>query len=174
MKTKILLSSIIQCLLITSCNHFYSDKKLTFPRTDYIGNEINTDGYYYRIIENNRIDFCFFYNNGTVLSAGTFSYSNMNDAEAEMVKNISKIKNKKSNWGIFIIEGNRILHERWQPSFIGYSFIIRRDYGNIENDTTIHFTESYNSETKETFVNDYFCHFKQFDHKPDSTNTFIK
>jgi hypothetical protein len=177
MKTNMLFLSIIQCLLLCSCNRIYPDEKLTIQRRDYNGNEIRTDGYYYSNYSNsagNHIAFLFFYINGTVLYAGSSSYSNMNAAEAEMLNNISENKKEKSNWGVFIIDGNRVEHERWQQSFIGYSYIIRRDYGIIENDTTIHFIESYNSETKETFVNDFVYHFRQFDNKPDSTNNFIK
>ena len=88
MKTKILFLSVIQCLFITSCNLLYPDQKLTLPRTDYIGNEIRTDGYYYHIIED-RIIFRFFYKNGIVLSGGASSFNNMDEAETKMFKNIT-------------------------------------------------------------------------------------
>ena len=172
MKTKILILSIIQCLFITSCELFSSDEKLTIPRTDYFGNEIRTDGYYYCVIDDGCIAFQFFYRNGTVIRA--FSYSDMNEAEAEMIKYISKNRNEKRTWGVFLIEGDRIEYETWERAFTGHSLIMRRDYGIIENDTTIHYTKSYDSETKKTYGYNYVYHFKQFDNKPDSTNTFIK
>jgi hypothetical protein len=172
MKTNILFLLIIQLLFITSCEFFYCDEKLTLPRTDYFGNEIRTDGYYYCVIDDGCIAFQFFYRNGTVIRA--FSYSNMNEAEEKMVKYISNNKITKQDWGVFLIEGERIEHEVWERALGKHNLIIRRHSGIIENDTTIHYTKSYSSETKETYNDNYVYHFKQFDNKPDSTNNFIK
>ena len=174
MKTKILVLSIIQCLFIASCNLLYPDEKLSLPRTNYTGNEIRTDGYYYNIIENDRIVFRFFYKNGTVLSGGAFSFRTMDEAESKMIQEISKNKKRKWHWGVFVIEGDKIDYEQWEPSIYGNYLTTRRYYGHIENDTTIHFTESYTSENKKPFLFDFVYHFKQFANKPDSTNNFIK
>ena len=173
MKTKILFLSIIQYLFITSCNLLYPDEKLTLPRTDYTGDEIRTDGYYYRIIEG-RIIFRFFYKNGTVLSGGVFSFSNMDEAELKLIDYISKNKNRKWDWGVFIIESDKIEYEHWEPSIYENSLTTRRIKGHIENDTTIHFTETYTMENKKPRPFDFVYHFKQFANKPDSTNNFIK
>ena len=175
MKTNILFLLIIQLMFITSCELLFPDEKLTLPRTDFSVNGIRTDGYYYNLYNNvlgKRIAIVFLYKNGIVFSAG--SYSNLNEAESEMVKYISENRRKKQNWGVFLIEGDRIEYERWERAIGGYNLIIRGHYGNIENDTTIHFTKTYSSETKKTDKIDFVYHFKKFDNKPDSTNNFIK
>jgi hypothetical protein len=79
----------------------------------------------------------------------------------------------KDHWGVFIVDKNTIQYEKWVGS-TGIGACTFKCTGYIENDTTLHFTESYYSETKETKQIDEIWHFQQFANKPDSTNVYIK
>jgi len=152
-------------LLFISCKSIF-DEKLTLPRRDYTGNELRIDGYYHVSRQENHSAVYFLYRNGIVLFVGGYS----DRFEEKMVNFKSK---SKSDWGVFIVDGNIIQYEKW----VGSSNIracISKYTGHIVNDTTIRFTEYYYSETKNTFSIDEIWHFKQFANKPDSTNKFIK
>jgi hypothetical protein len=171
MKTTIvflLISSLL--ILIFSCSRWIFDEKLTLPRKDYTGNELKTNGYYYIFYSNrNHAAVFFLYKNGIILLEGGYS-QNLNDIEKEIPKGNFK---SKDHWGVFIVNGNIIQYENWIGS-TGIRVCISKFTGYIVNDTTIHFTEIYNSEFKRTRYIDEVWHFKEYSPKPDSTNIYIK
>jgi hypothetical protein len=177
---KIMMSLIvINCLvmLISCCSTLFPDEKLTMQREDYKGNELSIDGYYHRqeVTEtNSRTMVMFLYRNGIVLSCGSFSTIDLNCVEEDMPNRYNLLKKNKNGWGIFSINENLIQIEQWVESPSGANLSIYRRSGYIENDATIHFTESYYSGRNETKQIDEVWHFKQFDNKPDSTNVYIK
>ena len=152
-------------MFIFSCRALF-DEKLTLLRKDYTGNELRTDGYYYVSRQENHSAVYFLYRNGIVLFVGGYS----DNFEEKMVNYKAK---SKSDWGVFIVDGNFIQYEKWIGS-TGISACLSKSTGHILNDTTIHFTERYNSEYKTTRSIDEVWHFKQFSPKPDSTNNIIK
>jgi hypothetical protein len=156
--------------LLSCCNTLFPDEKLSLQRTDYMGNELRTDGYYYYFASNGNTAVYFLYKNGIILSAGGYSSQNLYNIEKELVNRLLK---SKDHWGVFIVKGNSIQYEKWVGS-TGLGASTFKSTGYIENDTTLHFTESYYSETKETVQIDAIWHFKQFANKPDSTNVYIK
>jgi hypothetical protein len=172
------MKAMILILLISSLNMFISccsvlspDEKLSMQRIDYVGNELRIDGYYYSYAQNgNTTAIYFLYKNGIILSLGGYLTQDLDNIE-------KKIPNKdfksKDHWGVFIVNKNTIQYEKWVGS-TGFSACLYKCTGYIENDTTIHFTESYYSERNETKQIDEVWHFKQFDNKPDSTNVYIK
>ncbi|MDR0682498.1 MAG: hypothetical protein LBG15_11725, partial [Dysgonamonadaceae bacterium] len=147
-------------------------RKLSLQRTNYIGNEIRTDGYYYHFTINNTVVY-FLYKNGIILCAHSYSGQDLNLIEEEMVRIYPEIRKQKDGWGVFVVDGNKIEYEMWNAS-TGVSLPTIRCWGYIENDRTLRFTESHFSDMDKTYYDDEVWHFKQFDNKPDSTNVYIK
>ena len=160
----------ILIILFSCCSTLFSDDELTLQRTDYTGNELRTDGYYYVFGPNNNTAIYFLYRNGVILTVGGFLTQNLDSIEKRI---IDKDIGSKDHWGVFIVNNNFIQYERWAGS-TGFSAGLYKCKGNILNNTTIHFIESYNSRTDNTNSIDEIWYFKQFDNKPDSTNNFIK
>jgi hypothetical protein len=162
-------------MFISCCNTLYSDEKLTLPKTPYVGNELQIDGYYYEI-HNNLTSVYFLYRDGIILYVYSHQDKNLDKIEIEMLNNNMYNDNKKgdkASWGVFLIDGNTIQFERWDASTGGGLPTIKCS-GYIENDTTFHITRTYSSETKKEYLVDLTYHFKPFAHKPDSTNVYIK
>jgi hypothetical protein len=161
-------------ILMSGCSILFPDDNLTLKRGDYNGNELRTDGYYYCYFEKTDITVIYFlFRNGIIRCAGAYSRYNEDNREQEMVSYYNR-KTIKSDWGVFVINENKIQFEKWVESPSGVSASINRCSGYIENDTTIHFKESYYSGRNETKQINEVWHFKQFDNKPDSTNVYIK
>jgi outer membrane translocation and assembly module TamA len=155
----------------------FPDDNLTLKRANYIGNELRTDGYYYRQKENVTYPYTlpvFFYRNGIVVSCGSFSTTDLNIVETEMPDRYDILKKYKDGWGVFLIDDTKIKYEKWIEAPSGVKLAVKRCSGHIKNDTTFHITESYNSGNGETTQVDEIWHFKQFANKPDSTNVYIK
>jgi len=159
---------------MSCCGTLFSDEKLSMQREDYYGNELRIDGYYYCYFEKTDITVVYFlFRNGVIRHAGGYSRYIEDNREQEMVSYYGK-STSKTDWGVFIINGNKIEYEKWVEAPSGVRATINRRAGYIENDTIFHITESYNSGTGETKQVNEIWHFKQFDNKPDSTNVFIK
>lgn len=161
-------------MLMSCCSTLFPDEKLTLDRMDYNGNELRMDGYYYCYFENTDITVVYFlFRNGILRYTGGYSRYNEDNREKEMVSYYDRFT-PKTDWGLFVINDNKIQYEKWIEAPSGIKAAINRRSGYIENDTTIHFTESYNSGTGEIKQVDEVWHFKQFANKPDSTNVYIK
>jgi hypothetical protein len=158
---------------MNGCSTIFPDDNLTLKRVDYKGNELRIDGYYYCYFEKTDITVIYFlFRNGIIRNTGGYSRYNEDNREQEMVSYYGK--STKTDWGVFVIDGNKIQYEKWIEAPSGVRASINRRSGYIENDTTFHITESYYSGTGETKQVDEVWHFKQFDNKPDSTNVYIK
>ena len=172
MKTIILITLICACMVfITCCKTLFPDEKLTIKKRDYIGSELRTDGYYYCYFNQTDITaILFLYRNGVALVSSGYLSCSLDSIERRI---INENFNRKSDWGVFVVDGNIIQWERWIGSLRPNARLSRKT-GKIISDTTIHFTKIYSSEYETTCSIDEFWHFKQFDNKPDSTNNFIK
>ena len=86
----------------------------------------------------------------------------------------SRIKDIKGFWGLFLIENNKIIYEKWVGTQLGY--LVYREEGEILNDTTFFMTEqsrmNQGIKTEVETIDRTYC-FKAFSPKPDSTNTCI-
>lgn len=177
MRTLILLCTLV--LLNSSCCLFLyteEDDPLYTKKMDYNGNEIKLNGYYYKSNDTNYYsEGHFFYRNGIFIDVGGLRNSlSEYDEYIIDVMNYEYYKNQKACWGVFIIEDDKILLERWQP-FNPFRAYIKQ--GEILNDTTFQLTKIYRmvneEKTDEIEINEIF-HFREFSPKPDSTNVFIK
>lgn len=156
----------------------YEDDELLMERTDYTGNELRTDGYYYcryqyahENIQEDKVCCMFIYKNGVCSWGGVSNYSELDRIE-EDYKNGSfyeRCKNDKQRWHVFQVYGSTIELEGWY--YLGGTHLVTHTYvGKILNDTTIEITKENGNDFKHPDV----YHFKQFCPKPDSTNNFIK
>ena len=164
---------------LSGCEALFRDEKFTFQRTDYNGNEIRTDGYYYRFDASydsfvpNRTICHFLFRNGVSVAMGSYETIDLDAVEIEMLERYKWLYQHKSVWGIFVINGNTFVKESWSTS-VGGGLPVGRSVGIIENDTTIRITKNINVKERKEFPQDYRWHFRQFSPKPDSTNNFIK
>lgn len=183
MKTTLnIIISIILIMIVSSCKKMFEDDELSMKRTDYTGNELRTDGYYYRryqYIDREGVqqdDFIpwFLYRNGISTYGYVYPYSELEQVEYDFKNgNYSKLMgDDKFRWRIFQVHGNTIEFEGWDSN--GFKWTTFKEYGEIIDDTTFMITkEIENGEVHEYAKGDVF-HFKQFSPKPDSTNNFIK
>lgn len=173
---KILLVSVFLATIAICfycCDKFFPDEKLSLEKTPYTGNELRTDGYYYEY-NDNLISIYFLYKDGIILYAFSHKEIGLDEIEKEMIENnmYNDFQADKSRWGLFVVNGKTFQMERWTSS-TGFSLPVTRCKGYIENDTTFHITETFQSDTRKYYQGDWVYHFKQFNLKPDSTNNFI-
>jgi len=163
--------------MCVTCSTFFSDEKLTLPKTPYIDSELQIDGYYYHV-NNNLTTIYFLYRDGIILYAYSYRDKNLDEIEREMLNNDMYNGNRnnkgdKTRWGVFLVENNNIQFERWDAG-TGGGLPTVKNVGYIENDTTFHITRIHRSDTPKAYSGDWVYHFRQFSPKPDSTNVFIK
>jgi hypothetical protein len=149
------------------------DDALSMQRRIYTGNELRTNGYYYRNEVNpERIVVLLLYQNGIIRTCG--SPSSFHDFENRIDSyNTSTSKSYKNGWGVFVVEDDVFKYEMWRGARALEPYHTRVYKGKILNDTTFHITESYRPNGKEKSEEDLIFHFRQFSPKPDSTNNFI-
>ena len=156
----------------------FKDDELSIQRTDYLGDELRIDGYYYLIYgDGNYMSETFFYRNGMLLKGNAGLVNNIEEHENNYSNGsfYDVVKDSKSVWGVFKVTGNKIFFEKWYPTEGPLPAYVRS--GVILNDTTFHITEVYrmqNGEKTDLSTTDEIYHFKQFSPKPDSTNVFVK
>jgi hypothetical protein len=176
MKSIVLLS----CLLLTMSNCKKDDSMkdpLSISKTDYHGNQLRIDGYYYKVFEGKIIGITFFYRDGVVLDCGgskeDFAKADEHISTQFLINEVHK--GRKTGWGLFIIDNNTITYEQWHYGHTPYKSRMR--IGDIVNDSMFVINEYYlmkdgkKAEFKE--INETY-YFREFSPKPDSTNTFIK
>jgi hypothetical protein len=167
-----ILSSIFFVLL--GCEGF-KDDELSMQRTDYLGNELKINGFYYTQKDNNFQLLQCFYRNGVILKIPGIQSSNLQDAENYIIRRClenNEYKKHGDSWGVFEIKNNYIRFEH----FVGFhfSYLVYTYEGMINNDTTFTIIRSYRVDGSEMkYLNEVY-HFHQFSPKPDSTNKWIK
>jgi len=151
------------------------DDKLTLEKIDYNGNELRIDGYYYmKDPKRPQISVLILYQNGIILYGSAFDIDNTIEMEEQYKDGSIHAAKYKYNWGVFQINDNQIKYERWVPSNGPFSAFTYE--GIILNDTTFVINKYFRAKDADKkapseVLREY--HFKQFFHKPDSTNRFI-
>jgi len=176
-----IISFILTIGCLTSCYVLYKpiEDKLTLTKQVYSGCQLRIDGYYYYSADNKLYDTYFLYRDGLIINGGgSSSLTPFESFEKEFSSSYTNeyLSNSKYAWGLFNIQGDSILIERWYPSSGGPLPVYMR-MGKVLNDTTFVITESYRMKKgKKTEVDSESetYHFRQFSPKPDSTNIFIK
>ncbi len=161
--------------LFNNCEKIYPDDKLSLTKTEYTGQQLKIDGYYYTINKfSNKASVYVFFNNGVLLNAGDgydLTVPNYIENSLSSTSFINKLKGIKFSWGLFNVEGNNISLERWYSS-TGGPLKTYIDFGTIINDSTFQITNSMRSDGTEKRSENIIFKFKKFSPKPDSTNSF--
>lgn len=165
MKRTFIFFSFIVIFFQVSCKKYINDK-FTLTKTEYNGNQLRIDGYYYSNVYDNYYNLIFFYKNGVILKKETrFEYI---ESEIKVGSNV------KTDWGLFKINNNTIKIEYYIKKMIeGLPAYIKS--GEIIDDTTLVLKKEYRSNDSSNFteINEIY-HFQKLDSKPDSTNSFVK
>ncbi|OJV37530.1 MAG: hypothetical protein BGO29_03555 [Bacteroidales bacterium 36-12] len=186
MKSIYLLSVTVICVTIFySCEpiiemFFGKNEELTFTRTDYDGDQLRINGYYYHWLgvpykDESIVQILFLYGNGLVLWGGNPYFKELSIQENEFINGEYKKFAKKhpSVWGLFTIDSTSIQYEMLD----GGPFRAMINSGKIINDTTFVILKRKSSYgtygIKEKTLQDTF-RLKPFSPKPDSINKFIK
>ena len=185
MKSAHVLFVIMICILFYSCESlieilFGKNEELTFIKTDYVGDQLKIDGYYYHWYgkpynDKSLMEILFLYRNGVVLWGGTQHFEELNIRESEFIsgKYHQEITKNPMFWGILAIDSTTIQYEMLH----GGPFRAMIDSGIIINDSTFVILKRKSSYgtygIKEKDLQDTF-RLKPFSPKPDSTNIYIK
>ncbi len=173
---------LLSMLLSISCacsKLLFGSEELTLPKQPYTGNELRIDGYYYYKYYpgENEVYYAtyFLYENGIILEGDAVNENRIPELENKFktLEWHNSIKKYKAGWGLFTIDGDKILFEKWYPNSPGQPKVYIRE-GKILNDTTFHITASYRPDGSKRSEEDEVYHFKPFSPKPDSTNNFVK
>lgn len=158
---------IIFITIVVTLSSGTCTKDLQTARQDYSGTELRLDGIFYN--KPGKAHF-FLYQNGVFYDGGT----GFNGSVSEMLKFYSQQDNYRTayelpySWGVFKIENNEILIEKWVSgdAFGGYS--TSKFNGVIINDTTLLLNHPAEMIGTDTF------YFHKLFSKPDSTQIFIE
>lgn len=169
---------ILAMFALAGCGKLFKDDELTIIRQPYNGNELRTDGYYYYqwVNDTTHLNILFLYKNGIVLAIpNALSTEELPEWE-ESFRNgefYNRYKDDKSFWGVFSIEGNSIIYEKWGINQ-GGGMPVGQFKGPILSDTNFQIISFLEPKTGIVQEIDYLYHFKPFSPKPDSTNIFIQ
>ena len=153
-----------------------SDDNLAFIKSNYYGNELKTNGYYYSLFEGKLQNISFFYKDGVYLDVG--NKNNFEDASYFITNKIlieRLHQRSQTGWGIFKIKSNKIVFERWYDTERGLKAYI--NIGKILNDTTFVITASFRTGdgfSKEIEKINETYYYKKFSPKPDSLNIYVR
>lgn len=174
---------IITCCLISfSCmkdskTSIAQDDNLSLSKTQYLGNQLRIDGFYYSLFEGKLNRIYILHPDGILTYFGVSDNVSLLNAESYINGNEIKdlIQNNKYCWGLFIINGNEIKTCAWHPSN-NSSKIAWNEDGKIINDSTFQINELYrlvnNQKTEQSNENEIY-YFKKTTNKPSSNNKFI-
>lgn len=177
---QLLLVVLICTTLFCSCESlieklFGKNEELSFTKTEYNGDQLRIDGYYYckhEGAELSRLRILFFYRDGILLYGGFPLLNELGDRENEFISGqYSKFAKKyPSDWGLFTVDSISIQYEM----LYGGPFLAYIDSGIIINDTTFVILKRKSSYGKDEKVLQDTFRLKPFSPKPDSTNIYIK
>lgn len=166
-------------LTSSCCDKLLSDDLLTIEKKEYNGTQLRIDGYYYHVssIDGRIISIVFFYNNGVIffMNGDGSKIQDLYYWDNRALSNewINLMKKEKICWGIYHIENENIVIQRWGGS-IGGVHPVMTSYGNIINDTTYKITKTTDSQTNDVWNGEIIYNFRAFSPKPDSTNVYVK
>jgi hypothetical protein len=162
---------------LVSCGKLCKDMKLSSERTDYLGTELRTSGYFYSDHSNSgSARLCYLYNNGVYLDCSSVDLKDAENGTIAAHIIDSPPKDTKRAWGTFRISGTKIEIEGWQPTLGCSKTMLQK--GEIINDSTFVITRieymKKNGKVDRVDTTSTVFHFHAADRKPDSTTNFVK
>jgi len=160
MKNSIIFILILVALSSGTC----SMDNLQIERKNYSGTNLRIDGVFYNKPEKAHF---FLYRNGVFFDGGTGFNGSISELKEfySNNENFSTAYELPYRWGVFIIENDEILIEKWVSSDAFGRYTTTKYSGIIINDTALLLNHPIGTDT---------FYFQKFSPKPDSTNTFIK
>ena len=166
---------LLFCSILISC----SIERLPFDRASltYKGkliynHEFRIDGLYYYTYSD-LLWIIYFFQDGTYCDFGVNPSKLLNLPDDDFIDIPDKIRKLPYCWGAYIIEGNIIKVQTYDPSWTTSKFRVRENWATIENDTTIHFFKRIHPNKKVVALNE-MLHFRRTLSKPDSTNVLMR
>lgn len=141
--------------------------------------KIKLSGYFYVKKDNNLYNSIVLYQNGIVLEGGSSEVSagiNSVDSNFLATNNFNNSYDRKIPyiWGIYSINENYIIIERYKVPAFGESYQTYVDKGHIINERQFIITSRKYIKTGKLEARRDTFNFRPFSTKPDSTNNFIK
>lgn len=170
MKPSVLITLVFFIASFSSCKKLglCSDDELQLTKTSFTGNELRINGIYHANFDNGTgTALVVFYSNG-VFCTRVKNETTLSEIEAEIMDGsfYSEQKNLKGCWGLYTVNGTSITTDSWKVTQ-GCKPTIQLE-GSIINDSTLQIGNLlFKDNTELTY------HFKEFDPKPDSLNSFI-
>ncbi len=146
---------------------------------------MKTDGFYYvktkeysEILKDSFTNyrFTFYYKDGTVIKRFESPSLDKEILEINIKNQIEIMKKDKTYWGIYTIQGKKLVCEGWNSS-VGGGLSRSRVEGYLKNDSTIVWIKSFSFDNKscpkiksDFKVENYFYPYPL---KPDSSNVFL-
>lgn len=168
--------TLIAILLCLGCTK--KVEELSMNKSPYHGNELRIDGYYYsELTSDNSVGLAVFYRDGVCIHlflgiSGTNDTLNFIEKEILLNRNlISSLWAEPSEVGVFDVNGQDLKLECWQAGRTIRPFNFNCS---ILNDSTFYLNNVVTYIEGSTIHYNLPYHFKSFQPKPDSTNTFIK
>lgn len=148
------------------------DDKCTIQQSNYEGDNLRIDGFYYKDVnENDELTQIFIlYRNGIVLVPEGVKLSEADNIIKKLIDDNPR-RDVIDMWGLFEVEDSTISLEYYLPSMYGHHTYLMR--GKILNDTTFKMTVGrWSVDFKDESI-DYLYRFRKTEAKPDSTNKFF-
>ncbi|MFC3199508.1 hypothetical protein ACFOET_17960 [Parapedobacter deserti] len=158
---------------LSGCKKHWEDDKLQIARESYTGDQLRIDGFYVK--GNTILSIYVLYENGILLVGDSFDANELEARAAEMQTSEWQAVTKKCKfcWGAFTVRGDEIMYERWVPPS-GGGFPTFTWKGTITSDTEFVMTSLRDNRKGKTEAINEVYRFVEFEHKPDSTNPFVK
>ena len=154
------------------CEDYPYDKKaLTYKNKFVFDNQFRMDGYYLMKTDYGGHTARYFFQDGFYHGVGIDS----SEIGIECFQIPSKVRNWPYVWGCFIIEDGILKVQTYDPGSMNRytKYKVIEQWGEIVNDTTIHFFKCIDTEGKSSQLDKTF-HFHHCENKPDSTNILMR
>ena len=184
-KNVFIMTMLLFYCILTFCSieHLPFDRAgLTYKGKLIYNNEFRIDGLYYHYMYENGIRYegsvwiSYFFQDGTYFQFNVALSEFLNLADGDFIDIPDKLRKIPTYWGAYIIDGNLIKVQTYDPSWTTSKFRVEEHWATIENDTTIHFFKRIlppHKSQKEVKM-DEMLHFRSTISKPDSTNVLMK
>jgi hypothetical protein len=162
----ILVCIILVSILTNSCRFLgiCEDSNLSLQKMSSAKNYLKVNGFYYEDTLNGALTAHYLYDNGIIIKDIGIPINELPNYKIMPNQN-QHLQSCKGCWGVFLIENNKIIVEKWQSNFNGCVTTYREE-GEILNDSTFTLKKVNNKNV--------IYRFMYSTSKPDSTNNFIK
>lgn len=166
------LVAALLAVALAGCNVLADHDDLSLEQRPYLGDELRTDGYWYTsgpTPDGERHVALLLYRNGVVRYGGSSVGLDVLKAK------IGLYGERRYHWGLFHVDGDRLIYEKWYPPSKTYTEAWARS-ARIVNDTTFVVTHAWRFRGSEadSLEREVTYRFRAFSPKPDSVSAFLE